>query len=286
MNNIYEKPAVIKFTDFIEKDIQLKELGYSNWNNITMKKNNLMQSIYSFFVVIGGSGIYEYKNKSFKIKAGQIFYVPPGLECTYHYENEATKWEHITFEFTGECAKKYIEMMGLTPDNPIKNCENYDDVLLQLKSIFDRHKEENIVEYYDVLSVFYKIVSYNVKRTNPKPQNLPNIIKEYINHNYKNSDMTVESVCEMYNVNPSYMSILFKQDVGLSMKSYITKLRMAEARLLLRDSKITAKEIAFSVGFSDEVHFRKTFKKHHGITPKQYRDEMTSQVTIHDDPKE
>ena len=110
MSNIYEKSMGIKFLNFAEKDIQLKNVGYSNWNNIVMKKNNLMQSIYSIIVVIDGSGIYEYENKSFKIKAGQIFSVPPGLECTYHYADETTKWEHITFEFTGDCAEKYLEL--------------------------------------------------------------------------------------------------------------------------------------------------------------------------------
>lgn len=274
MNKHYEKPINISFSDFSEKDIQLKDLAYSNWNNATMKKNNLMQSFYSIFIVIGGSGIYEYKNKSFKIFPGQIFYVPPGLECTYHYDNEKTKWEHITFEITGECAKNYIEMMGLTPDNPIKNCEDYEEVLSLIKVIFDKYIEENTVEYYDVLSAFFKIIACNAKRTTPKPQNLSNIIKEYINHNYMDAQLTVESVCEVYKVNPSYMSRIFKQDISLSIKSYITNLRMAEARRLLRDTKITAKEIAFSVGFSNETHFLKTFKKHQGMTPKQYRNEF------------
>lgn len=271
MNNVYENSINLKFSNFTEKDIEIKEFGYSNWNNVTLNKNDRMQSFYTIFLVIGGSGIYEYADKSFNIKAGQIFAVPPGLKCMYHYDNIDTKWEHFSFEFTGECAKKYIEMMGMTFDNPVIDCQNYEENFSQLKALFDRYQKDNTLEYYDVLSTFYKLISCNVKRTNPKPQNLPKIIKEYINRNYKQPWLTVESVCELYNVNASYMSRMFKQDIGFSIKSYIINLRIAEALLLLRDTKITAKEIAYAVGFSDEIHFLKTFKKHIGMTPKQYR---------------
>lgn len=271
MSNIYEKSTYAEFTNFTEKDIELKGVGYSNWNNVIMNINDRMQSFYSIFLVVGGSGVYEYDNKSFSIGPGQMFVVFPGVNCTYHYDNEATKWEHFSFEFTGECAKNYLEMMGITPENPVKNCENYKESFSLFKTLFDKQEKDGEIEYYDVLSAFYKLISYNIKRTPPNPQSLSRIIKEYINSNYKNPRLTVKNICDSYKVNPSYMSRTFRQDIGFSMKSYIINLRIAEAILLLRDTKITAKEIAYAVGFSDEIHFLKTFKKCIGMTPKQYR---------------
>lgn len=271
MGYMYDESLFIKFSEFYEKDIAIGTVSYDNWNNITLDINNRMQSFFSIHIVFNGSGIYKYDNKVFKINAGQIFFVPPGLECTYHYDNEESKWDYATFEFTGACAKKYIEIMGMSSDNPIVECKEFDKTFLTLKALFDNYKETKKVKYYDVLTVFYQIISNNMRKSNTKPLSLSKTVEQYINHNYKQPWLTVENISELYNVNPSYLSRIFKKDVGMPIKSYIIKLRIAEACAMLRDTVITIKEVAFAVGFTDEVHFYKTFKKHMGYTPKQHR---------------
>lgn len=46
---------------------------------------------------------------------------------------------------------------------------------------------------------------------------------------------------------------------------------MNSALQLLKENNITMKEIAFELGFTDNAHFCKTFKKYYGITPKEYQ---------------
>ena len=55
------------------------------------------------------------------------------------------------------------------------------------------------------------------------------------------------------------------------MFQYLTLLRMQKARDLLRTTRLPVYEIASRSGYESELSFTRTFKKHGGMTPKQYR---------------
>jgi AraC-like DNA-binding protein len=63
----------------------------------------------------------------------------------------------------------------------------------------------------------------------------------------------------------------FKSLVGQPMFQYLTALRMQKARELLRDTNLPVYEIAGRTGYESDLAFNKTFKKHSGMTPRQYR---------------
>ena len=52
---------------------------------------------------------------------------------------------------------------------------------------------------------------------------------------------------------------------------YLINIRMTSARYLLRCTDLSVKDICFNTGFSGESVFCNAFKKHHGMTPKEYR---------------
>jgi AraC-like DNA-binding protein/ligand-binding sensor protein len=64
---------------------------------------------------------------------------------------------------------------------------------------------------------------------------------------------------------------MVQHHLGISFKQYLVMERLTAARRLLRESKMTATEIAAQTGFSDQSNFTKIFQKHERITPIQYR---------------
>lgn len=64
---------------------------------------------------------------------------------------------------------------------------------------------------------------------------------------------------------------LFKEEMGLPIRCYISRIRMRRARKLLSHSYLRVKEIMNSVGINDKTHFCRAFKKEFGITPSGYR---------------
>ena len=88
---------------------------------------------------------------------------------------------------------------------------------------------------------------------------------------YHCRSITSEDICKHFSCSRSYMSECFNRDIGMSVREYITRLRMEDAKQLLIHSKISVTEIALTVGYADSNYFNSLFKSRTGITPGQYR---------------
>ena len=96
---------------------------------------------------------------------------------------------------------------------------------------------------------------------------------EYIDQNYMNSDVTLNSVCSYLAMSTSYFSTLFKTHTGETFIEALTKKRMEKAKSLLENTSKRAYEVAEEVGFSDPHYFSVSFKKATGKTPTEYAKE-------------
>ncbi len=95
-------------------------------------------------------------------------------------------------------------------------------------------------------------------------------IKEYINEHY-HENLTLEDLSSQAHFSPSYLSRLFHQITGLTIKTYITLKRLENAEYLLKNSDMTIHEVAFNCGFQNVSHFNRVFKAHTNLSPLEYR---------------
>jgi transcriptional regulator GlxA family with amidase domain len=82
---------------------------------------------------------------------------------------------------------------------------------------------------------------------------------------------SLSALAQSVNLSPTRLCCLFKAETGMPPASYLRKLRMNEAAMLLSSTFLSVKEIMVRVGFSDESHFVRDFKRLHGLTPTKYR---------------
>lgn len=90
-------------------------------------------------------------------------------------------------------------------------------------------------------------------------------------HSHYARHITLKSLSEKFNLHEAYLSELFKRESGVGYLEYLTGIRIAEARRLLRESEFTAEQIGQQTGFINASHFSKSFKRHTGVTPTEYR---------------
>ena len=83
--------------------------------------------------------------------------------------------------------------------------------------------------------------------------------------------ITLEEVCEAAGFSASYFSSLFKKETGEGFAKYLTRVRMEEAKTLLRETNLPVSEICERVGYSDRKHFTHTFHRATGLNPAEYR---------------
>ena len=68
-----------------------------------------------------------------------------------------------------------------------------------------------------------------------------------------------------------FLAALFKEEIGDSFGSYLTRRRIDTARALLTRTEYTYSQIAYSLAFCSQSHFIKVFREKTGFTPRQYR---------------
>lgn len=93
----------------------------------------------------------------------------------------------------------------------------------------------------------------------------------YLFNNY-NRKITISDLTKEFNINRTTLSEKFSNFIGESIITYLNKLRVKMASIILRDTKLPISEVMERVGFNDSTHFFRTFKKYFGVSPKEYRE--------------
>ena len=97
-------------------------------------------------------------------------------------------------------------------------------------------------------------------------------ILQYIQqHIYAPEKLRTEAISREFGVSASYLGRYFKKHANETMQQYINnyKLKLIESRLLHSDLRIN--EIVAELGFTDESHLSRQFRKHNGLSPVEYR---------------
>lgn len=94
---------------------------------------------------------------------------------------------------------------------------------------------------------------------------------DYLNQNYAKPITLGEVAAEVY-ASPSYISRLFKKELGVNFVDYLNEIRISRAKDLLGSAEYKAYEIADLVGIPNPHYFSKLFKRYVGMTPSEYRE--------------
>lgn len=131
---------------------------------------------------------------------------------------------------------------------------------------------QTIEESEELLQKSMKIVlEFHEKKKTKKSNRVVEQALEYVKENYCDPDLTLKVVAENVYSNESYLSRVFKKEVGQSLIEYVTKKRIDESIRLLNTTDLKVYEIAEKTGFRDPHYFGICFKKQVGVTVKEFR---------------
>ena len=175
--------------------------------------------------------------------------------------------------------------------NPIRSCKNQ---LVASCTLFTRAAIESGVDYEDAFAlsdVFIKHID-QLSTTDELDEFEITMIKDFIElierdriseykypiskivkYIYANAakKLSVSMLADMYHMSPDYLSKMFHQEVGVTMSEFIQQQRIEIAKNFLEFSGMTITDIATVLEFCNPAYFTKIFKKHTGVSPKNYR---------------
>ncbi|RDX02539.1 phosphoenolpyruvate hydrolase family protein [Listeria kieliensis] len=100
-------------------------------------------------------------------------------------------------------------------------------------------------------------------------------VQKYVEANYSEPIQLAE-LAQVAHLSPSYLSTLFKEKVGYSFTEYLIRFRLNKAvEWMQQDPKRSLKEIALGINYQDYAQFNKVFKRYMGMSPKEYRQQIT-----------
>jgi AraC-like DNA-binding protein len=96
-------------------------------------------------------------------------------------------------------------------------------------------------------------------------------VKGYIEEHFINQDFSLTYLSGHFGLNSSYLSRLFKEEFGETFISYVTRVRIENAKTLLLGTPRSIKEVSLRVGYLNPLTFTRIFKKYTGKPPSVYR---------------
>ena len=83
-------------------------------------------------------------------------------------------------------------------------------------------------------------------------------------------NLKVQFIASYFDADSKYLSRRFKAETNETIKNYINRKKIEEAKRIMQSSNISLIDLAANLSFHDQSHFTKIFKEFTGETPKQY----------------
>lgn len=174
---------------------------------------------------------------------------------------------------------KYDGHINLGPSSykKILNCFNLtaDELAIQRDTFWPCRSRlfflELLVTIVNLYESSFSIIDNKIKNEDEEI----NKIITYLQLNY-NKKISIDDISTMFHMNRTTLNYKFHRATNYSLMTYLIKLRINSAALFLKDTKLPISEIMIRVGFNDNSHFWRMFKKYIGISPKDYRNKYNN----------
>lgn len=132
-----------------------------------------------------------------------------------------------------------------------------------------------IIHFKKKKSATVQIISYKQQETTSKLPTDEERILLCIGRRYAQTGYCLNDISKESGVHITRISSIIKKRYGLTFKQYINKIKIEEAKRLLRETDRQILDIALTVGYGDASHFNRTFKLNEGCSPREFRTGIT-----------
>lgn len=130
---------------------------------------------------------------------------------------------------------------------------------------------EEVFDYY--MAVYEAVIAQlsGAKEESQDGKKLDTVILDYIRENFGNSELSLQYLTDKFGVSNKYISLLCKNELGMSYLQYVHGRRIAYAVELLKTTDYTLEKIGELCGYTSQLTFRRNFKMITGVNPSDYR---------------
>ena len=257
--------------------------------------------VYFFFEIIQiqeGSGFRIVNQNRFPYQKGSVFLFTP-RDCRGFEEVTPTRFVSVRFSemFVGHCHTQqekerigewlrqleylffYHNRQGQLLIRQVNDCKMITSLIGNMVEEFEQkhpYYQENLQHYITLLlNIVARNVSADINITGSEDSTslVNQMILHIRQHIYEPDLLKQEFLSSKFNLSLNYIGEYFKKQTGESLQQFIINYKLNLVQLRVSYSDLTIGEIADELGFTDESHLSRLFKKYYGVTPSAYRKE-------------
>ncbi len=220
-----------------------------------------------------GTLITDIDGKQFTLNPQEIIFYAPGQE---HNQRTTTTCSYLTIVFDMDISKEDGELLK---NKVFKAGQKEAETLSWFNSSSKEYNSLTPMVLTSAVQIFIVSLLSNYQSPTNKPiitkmqqkydNELLGEIALYIQENIY-SPLNVEDICQRFSLSRSSIQTLFAKNLNTSPKQYISDLKFAKAKQMIKESTYSISEIARICGFSSIHYFSRVFKEKYGITPTSY----------------
>lgn len=234
---------------------------------------------YIIHFIVSGNGIYETNdNQKYYLKEGDFFLIRPN-ERVYYEASQETPWTYYWLGFNGVQVESILASCHIQSQTLVgKISGSLKEVIVLFERLisFDHFNGKNKLKIYGLFfNLFSCLDGGNASNRIEVNQSLRRKYSEsfmlHVQNNFYLSHLTISDIARTMNLNPSYLSQVIKEELGVSPMSYLKDYRLHEASVLLELSDFTVSEISEMVGYDNLSSFSRSFKNRFMQTPSEFK---------------
>jgi len=242
-------------------DYMIRRATFAGWEIAPRYIHN-----YELVFVINGYGNIKIEGKDYPVSTGDLICFRPGVKHSLNLTKEP-----------------YMEFYGMHFDisheiRPFPNVTKLESSLrleTMFKSLLDVHRQKGYLYEWKRNLWLQQILCevFTILQEKDQPISVMRIRKilDYI-HEDPCRRITLDDLLKQAGIQKTLFLQSFRNVTGTTPNQYITAQRLEYARDLLADTNLSIIQIAENCGFNDAFYFSRCFKKHFGVSPRQYRE--------------
>ncbi|WP_248930824.1 helix-turn-helix transcriptional regulator [Paenibacillus hamazuiensis] len=227
--------------------------------------------------VLTGKGRFRCLGHDYDLGPGSSFTIFPGELVSYVSDGD-DPWSYRWIGFKGSGADELLHSIGISQHKPVTQAA-YNRKISALFLRIEQSLREGLVSCDLQAGGYMRLILAGLtehQMTAEPPKEETSVIRQQVEQAVRwltlqyHQPISIENMAQSLGYHRTHLSKMFKQFTGMSPMSFLLKIRMERAKLLLLEP-LTIEQVASSVGFSDALYFSKQFKKWYGRSPSEYR---------------
>jgi AraC-like DNA-binding protein len=230
---------------------------------------------YQALYIARGDGYFESKRGGARtVTAGSVMLLFPGEWHRYRPRKESG-WDEYWVSFGGQSVDHLIRQGFFSPEDPVLHTGVDEAIQHAYLDLLDRARAEpigfqqlNAASVQEILAA--TLAAVRRQRHGGHGEEVVRRAKALLEEQVEGM-VSIAKLAGVLGLCEEHLRRLFREHTGMSPYQYYLELKIHRARLMLRETTLTVKEIARSLGFESPFHFSKAFKQRTGVSPTRWR---------------